>query len=281
MTRNPLLISLMLLLSACSGSNKSTGGTVAKAPEEFGLSLAALAERIETTETLIATCMATAGLEYVAMDFVSVKQAMDSDQSAKGLSSEDFVKQFGLGITTQFDKPIIAFRGGPQNNSYLDALTESDRVAFIRELWGESPEWNHARALEEEDFSETGGCTRSSAEQTYRASELNGTYVNPADKLVDQDPRMVAANSKWSECMRAEGFGYDNANAVDDDLVTRLQSIAQGQDPKTLSGTALDALKELQGEELAIAALVTSCSEKHVEPVQTKIEDELFGGPPT
>jgi hypothetical protein len=276
------------LMAACGGGGASTTSTPASAspgtasqsaPEEFGLSLAELAARIEETERLIAQCMTGAGFQYVALDFVSVKEAMGSDQTAPGVSDEDYIKQYGLGVTTQFDKPLITFGAGPENTAYVDGLPEPDQVAFRRSLWGEATGWNHARALEEEDFSETGGCTRSAAEQTYSSTELSGSYINPADILFEQDPRMIAAIKEWSDCMRADGYEYDHPDQVDDDLRERLDAITQGQDPKTITGPALDALHELQGEELTVAALLTTCEEDHIEPVQAQLESELYGAP--
>jgi hypothetical protein len=277
-----LTVAVAALTSACgsnSAASGSSGNPVNVAPAEFGLSQAQLDTRIEETEKLIASCMTAAGFSYVALDAVTVKKAMSSDQSAPGVSSEEYVKQFGLGITTQLDKPLITFGAGPENNATIAGLPVSDQVAYKRALWGEAVEWNHARALEQEDFSETGGCTRTAAEAKYSATELNGSYVNPGDKLIAQDPRMIEAMKKWADCMRADGYEYDNPDQVDDDLHQRLDAIVQGQDPKTLTGPALDALHALQGEELAIAAKLTTCEQDIIEPVQAKIEAELYGGP--
>ncbi len=263
-----------------SGAPSSEGASTSP-PEEFGLSLADLTVRIENTERLIAACMNDAGFVYVALDAATVRTAMNSDQTAAGLSPEEYTQRFGLGITTTFDKPLITFAAGPQNNATLDALAASDQVAFRRSLWGEMTEWNHARALEEEDFSETGGCTRAAAEQVYAPGELTGTYVNPADKLLAQDRRMIAATKSYAECMRAAGFEFDDPEQVSDDLKERLSAIAQGQDPRSLTGPALDALTALQSEELAIAPVHSDCEDENIAPVQEAIEAELYGGSPT
>lgn len=276
------LVALTLALTACGGSSSPPKAIVAaaNAPEEFGLPLAELAGRIEKTEQLIATCMTTAGFKYVANDFVTINGAMKSDQSAKGVSAEDYVKQFGLGITTQPDKPLVVFGAGPQNMAFLAGLPASDQVAFKRALWGEALDWNHARAVEQEDFSLTKGCTRAAADKLYSPAEVAGGYVNPADKRVAQDPRMIAALKKWSECMRAKGFNFDTPDQVEADLRERLAGITKGQDAKTLSGPALAALGQLQGEERAVATLLTSCEIKHVEPVQDKVEADILGAAP-
>lgn len=272
------------LLAACGGgadttTTSSPDSAANEAPEEFGLPLTELATRVERTEGLVAECMTASGFDYVALDFVSIKDAMGLDNSAPGVADEDYVAQFGLGITTQFDKPLVTFGAGPDNNAALDALPASDQVAYRRALWGATPEWNHARALEDEDFSQTGGCLRAAAEQTYTPTELTGAYVNPADVLLEQDPRMIAAITTWSGCMRADGYEYDHPDRVDEDLQARLDAITRGQGPTTVTGPALDALHELQGEELAIAALLTTCEEDHIEPVQAQLESELYGGP--
>jgi hypothetical protein len=276
-------LTTLAFLAACGSDTPASNGTrdsvADDAPEEFGMSLTDLAARIETTEGLIAQCMTQAGFEYIALDFVTVKAAMDSDQTAPGVPSDDYIKQFGLGITTQFDQPIITFGAGPENTAYLEQLPSSDQAAFKRALWGESPNWNHAHAVEAEDFSETGGCIRSAAEQTYSPDEVSGAYVNPADVLLEKDPRMIAAIKQWSDCMRGEGYQYDNPGQVEDDLRQRLDAILQGQEAAALTGPAIDALNELQGEELAIAAILTSCEEEHIEPVQAAIEAELYGAP--
>jgi hypothetical protein len=249
--------------------------------EEFGLSLEELTVRVESTEASIGSCMAEVGFEYVPLDFPTIKEAMDSSGSAPGLSDEEYVAQYGLGVTTQFDQPIVSFRAGPRNNATFDALGEADRVAYSRALWGDSPDWNLARAVEEEDFSRTGGCTRSAAEQTFTSEELTGAYVNPADVFIAQDPRMIAAVEAWAGCMADEGYDYENEDAVIDDLMERLDAIAAGQDPRTLTGPALDALTELQGEELAIAAVSVECEEAHIVDVEEQVEREVFGALPS
>ncbi len=259
----------------------SSDGSSKSPPEEFGLSLADLTVRIENTERSIAACMNDAGFVYVALDAATVRTAMNSDQTAAGLSPEEYTQRFGLGITTTFDKPLVTFAAGPHNNATIDALAASDQVAYRRSLWGEMTEWNHARALEEEDFSETGGCTRASAEQVYAPGELTGTYVNPADKLLAQDRRMIAATKQYAECMRAAGFEYDDPEHVSDDLTERLAAIVQGQDPRSLTGATLAALTALQSEELAIAPVHRECEDDNIAPVQEAIEAELYGGSPT
>lgn len=269
------------MLGSCGGSPQ--GGSVTATPaygsEEFGLTLEELTIKVEQTETAIGQCMSKAGFTYVPLDFVSVKAAMDSDQSKPGLSDEEYIAQYGLGVTTQFDKPIVNFGAGPLNQATLDAMADTDQVAYRRGLWGDQPDFNLVRSLEEEDFSQSDGCTRAAAEETFSSTELSGSYVNPADKLLESDKRMVDALAKWSDCLREAGFDYQHPDAIVTDLEERLAAVLEGQTPDALVGPAADALKELQGEELAIATADSTCFEDHVADVEEQIESEIYGGP--
>ena len=62
-----------------SSSEETDGNEASDAPAEFGLSFTELAARIEKTEGLIAECVTSAGFQYVAVDFESIKTAMNSD----------------------------------------------------------------------------------------------------------------------------------------------------------------------------------------------------------
>ncbi len=271
---------LAVSLGACGGSgpiSASSSGQPKVGSEEFGLTLEQLTVKVAQAEAAIGRCMSTAGFPYVPLDYATVKKAMDSDQSAAGLSGEQYLAQFGYGITTQLEKPIVAFGAGPQNRKTLAALSSTDRVAYIRALWGEEPEWTLVRAIEEEDFSRTRGCTHAAVAQTFSASELVGSYVNPADKLVAADKRMVDALKKWSDCMRKAGFSYENPDSIAGDLRDRLAAILQGQDLAALISTPPSGLKALQGEELAIARADAKCFEDNVDRVETKVEAEIYG----
>lgn len=274
-----LVLPVIGALGAACGSERGphAADSASGPPEEFGLSVAELDRRIESTEQLIATCMRDQGFAYVAIDAGTIKKAMGSDKSAPGMSAEEYLSRYGLGITTQSDKPLVVFGAGATNTAYLDGLPPADQVAFKRALWGESPDMNHARALEEEDFSTTGGCTRTAAESAYTTKELTGSYINPADRRIAQDPRMIRALTKWSDCMRSDAFEYATPDDVDADLAERLDAITNGQDPQTLTGSALDELHSLQDEERAVAAALTSCEERFLEPVQASIEAEVYG----
>jgi len=103
-----------LLLTACGGSSSSDSGSTDSGQtqdatsgasnqvglEEFGMTDEQLVTSIDGVESAIASCMADVGFEYIPIDSVTFRDAMDSLGDAPGLSDEEFVAQYGYGLTT-------------------------------------------------------------------------------------------------------------------------------------------------------------------------------------
>lgn len=271
----------LFLVTACGG--RSSGSGADEPPqygsEEFGLTNAELNSRIEAAEAKIATCMRNAGFDYVPVDAVTIRRAMDADKSKPGVTEEEYVEQYGFGITTVFEDPVASLGRGEQNIAVQAALAPGDQVAYDRALLGEPGSVGLARALEDEDLSGTGGCTRKAVKSLFAKDELNGSYVNPGDVLLEQDPRMIAAIEAWSSCMKDKGFDYGHPDDVTDELTERRDALLGGADPASLTGTAAAALAELQDEERAVAVVATACEEEEIASVQEEIESEIYGAP--
>jgi len=273
-------------LPASQGS--ATGQDSLPGTEEFGLSKEGLVTSIEAVESLIATCMNDAGFEYIAVDYATVRKGMVSDKSLPGLSEEKYIDQFGYGISTLYtglppqlaDAATPATIGlGEQNLQIFNSLSAADQVAYNRTLFGENTDATFAVTLEAEDFSQTGGCTRTAIEQVFNLEELSTTYYNPLDALVDQDPRMIAALAEFADCVRVAGFNYNHPFEIEVDLKKRLHAITGGAPVETLSAEAQAALTELQGEERAVAVVATECEARIIEPVAEQILRELYAAP--
>ncbi len=285
-------------LVACGGGSKSPapGGAVADQTrpatsasgqangyepptEEFGMTETQLVTSIERGETLIASCMAGAGFDYVPIDAVTFREAMNAYGTAPGISDQEFVAQYGYGITTL--PPTADFGVGEQNNAILTDLTPSDQVAYRRTLLGDDAEATYVFALENEDFTKVGGCTGSAIGELYSPEQLSDTYSNPIDKQIASDPRIVAAREKWSSCMRDAGFDYEHPDEIEDELREQLAAITEGADPASLTGSSKDALTELQGEERVKALADRDCEERFVDDVEIEVERNLFGRNPS
>ena len=287
-----LSIFLLIFLAACGGRRPSSNGPTTQGPipgkEEFGMNKEELYTAIENVEAEISKCMREAGFEYVAVDYNTVRRGMTADKSLPGMSEEQFVQEYGFGISTLYtglapqlsDLRTPAQLGlGEQNVQIYQSLSPEDQVAYSHTLFGEHPDATFAVALETEDFSRTGGCTRTAIEKFFTPEQLSSTYVNPFDVLVDQDPRMVEANAKFAECMKAAGFEYSHEREVEPDLRKRLDTIAGGASLEALSSEARAALQELQTYERAVAAATVNCEETYLDPVANQVEREYYAGP--
>jgi len=142
--------------------------------EEFGLSERELVEKIESVEALMAKCMREHGFQYIAADYKTVRKGMAADKTLPGLSEKGFIARHGYGISTFYTgKPPQLADGynpgkiglGEQNVRIYKNLSPADKVAYNRALLGEDTNPTFAVALEIENFSRTGGCTRTAIAQ--------------------------------------------------------------------------------------------------------------------
>jgi hypothetical protein len=283
----PLIIGGVLVLAACGGGSdeKDAGqtpqptsggdGTQQIGREEFGMTEEQLVTAIEAGESRIAECMADAGFEYIPIDSETFRDAMDAQGTVPGISDEEFVAQYGYGITTL--PPTHDFRLGDENKRIFDDLSSEDQVAYERELLGENTGSTFVTMLEGEDFLPAGGCTETAIGEVFTEEQLSPSFFNPFDALVEQDPRVIAANEDWSGCMGEAGYDYERPDDAEDELIERLDAITEGADPATVTGSAKDALTELQGEERAIAALDLDCQERFLVDVEQQVERDISG----
>ena len=283
----PLIIGGVLVLAACGGGSDekdagqtpqpTSGGNGSQeiGREEFGMTEEELVTAIEAGESRIAECMADAGFEYIPIDSETFRDAMDAQGTVPGLSDEEFVAQYGYGITTL--PPTSDFRFGEENRRIFDDLSSEDQVAYGRTLVGENTQATYMNMLEGEDFLPAGGCTETAIKQVYTEEQLSPSFFNPFDALVEQDPRMIAAQQAWSECMAEDGYDYEMQGDPEDEFVERLDDLAKGADPTTLTGSDADALAELQGEERAIAKVDFDCAAEHIDAVEQQVERDISG----
>jgi hypothetical protein len=268
------------------------GGAGAEPPaapgqEEFGLTERELVQHIEKVEALIARCMRAQGFQYVAVDSETVRRGMKADKTLPGLDEAEFVAKYGFGISTHYTgKPPQLADGyspgkiglGRRNVQIYQGLSPADQVAYSRALFGENSDATFAIALDAENFSRCGGCTREAVEQVFSAEHLKASYINPKDALVARDPRMRAALREYAAKMRQAGFDSQDPNTVEEEIRQRLDAITGGGTVplEQLSPEQLAALEELQDHERRLAVKNLELEVQLIEPVEERIEKELF-----
>jgi hypothetical protein len=282
------IIFLLVFLTACGGPRSTTSTGPIPGKEEYGMTMKELFTAIENVESEISKCMSAAGFEYVAADYNTVRRGMTSDKSLPGMTEGQFIDQYGYGISTLYtgQAPQLSelrtpaqLGLGEQNIQIFMNLSPADQVAYSHTLFGEHADATFAVALETEDFSRTGGCTRSAIEKFFTPEQMNATFLNPFDALVEKDPRMAAANTEYAGCLRAAGFEYKYERDIEPDLRQKLDTITGGQPLEALSSEARSALTDLQNYERSLASVATDCERKHLDPVADQVERELYAGP--
>jgi hypothetical protein len=272
---------VVLVVSACGAGSTETRTGKAALPgiKEFGLTEEQFAEHVEKSQALIAACMNEAGFEYIPVDVKTIEAAQARVRKEPGYTRRSYKEKWGLGVTTRFDSPVRDTGLGP-NLAIYNGLSESDRAAYSRTLWGDDPRADFVFALDEEDFSRTGGCTRKAVEQVFTPVQLRGAYVNPKDVLVDSDPRILEARENWSKCMEERGYEYEeDQDEIIEEYQERLDKLLDGDDPATLTGPAAEALRKVQEQEIAVSLADLECQIQHTDDIYRKVEMEVFGQP--
>jgi hypothetical protein len=279
----PTGLAFLLLLPSGAGAQAPAG----LGAEEFGMTQRQLVQAIEQVESLISKCMREQGFQYTAADYNTVRAGMKSDKSMPGLSEEEFISKFGFGVATMYTgQPPQLTTGysparvglGEQNVQIFRSLSAADQAAYNRALFGENPEATFAIAVETENLSQTGGCTRKAAEQVFKPEQLKASYYNPQNALINNDPRMKAALRKFASEMKRSGFDYNHPDDVEPDIRTRLAALTQGG---TLSVEKMAPehraeLKKLQDYERRVATKSFKLQEELLTPVEERIQQELF-----
>jgi hypothetical protein len=292
------LIGTLLVLAACGGSDESSSTTSASSAsgaakttagdgqpagtveDQLGFDQAGLIARQSRVEAAIGQCMSNEGFEYVPIDPLAQRAAL---VGSSRLSDEDFLQQFGYGISTLWG------RGNPQadpNQSIRASLGAADRRAYDRTLWGENKGASFSEAIENGHFDRLGGCTLEATEQVFGGAQvlikLQGK-LDVLDERILEDQRMVRAIESWSLCMADAGFRYEDPEEIDADLFKRMETIVGPLPGQFATGPPAGekaqpydrtALRDLQREEVAIARADFTCEEKRIAPVEEVVRPQ-------
>jgi hypothetical protein len=281
-----------LALAACGGEDSSGGGNASSAEraakqaekgpveDQLGFDTAGILARQSRVEAAISTCMKDQGFDYVPIDPLAQRAAV---LGTSRLSDDDFLQQFGYGISTLWGRGRVE---ADPNQRLRASLPPADRRAYDRALWGENAGATFTEAVDSGHFDRLGGCTKRATEAVFGGAQVLTQLQGRLDQLDErilEDQRMVRAIEAWAECMAKAGHRYEDPEAVDADLFRRMERIvgplpgqfatgpAPGEKPPPYDRSALAAL---QREEVAIARADAACEEKHIAPVEDQVRPQ-------
>lgn len=278
-------------LAACGGGG--SGGTTSSDPtaggsieDQLGFSRTAISTSQAQVENGIALCMKQQGFEYVPVDPVAAQAALTGKPN---ISDADYVKQFGYGISTLYDK---GSRQSDPNGPIRAGLDPAQRSAYDQTLSGGRPEQTFFLAVDTGDFTQLGGCTKQATEKAFGGSRLLTTLQAKLDELDEsilQDQRMARAQERWTACVRdALGVTFADSEAIEADITTHLTKVvgpsaatAQGAAGRATPSTTYNraALAAVQQLEVKSANADLACEVKHITPIERivrKQKEDVF-----
>lgn len=225
----PVLV--ISLVSACGGENGDLTAQQPKSLEErlFSGNEADFAKQ----QQLIRECMVGQGFEYTPADTRDAGGPPRPDPD-----SEDFVKEYGFGISTLFSSEIRFDPSDDPNSVYRNSLSDSQKKAYDLALYGQSfgdgtfsssgggavvaiPIGGGPGSEGGEDgpkLAAPAGCVGEALKATGVDTSLpdSGLFdeLNDLEDRIKADPKMVAAMKKWSACMADAGYQYRDRDAA-------------------------------------------------------------------
>ena len=297
-----LVVSAVSLSASCGKNSNSTATEAANVEAPLGLDDAGFALKQTRVEELVKACMKKAGFDYVPVDPNATKAAITG---TSGLTDSEYLRQFGYGISTVFERVMEASQSGTStdpNIKYRSTLGPAGQAAFDKALAGgsELTVSGAVNAAKGGDLGKLGGCIADGTTAVFGDANVISALakINELDSRAEADERLVKARLEWSKCMKEKGLDYPDPNSVDGIITDKLAAIVGPEAAKILGdggtfspqvfdatagiaagGAALPtydkvALAKLQTEEVATAQADLDCEEKHVVAIEDKVKAE-------
>jgi hypothetical protein len=305
------------VVGGCGSTKTSTTATTSASPisDLFG-NQDQQKERQRKVEAATAQCMKDKGWTYNPQD---VDQMFGSSDLNTPDGQAKFREKYGYGIANQPEPGV--FGGGRDfvdpNGDYVQKLTEKDRNQYYSDLEGFDVTSQQDQPTGPQTLADRKGCRadgeRAAGAQLYDDPKYQKVFQTLGTDY-ENDPRVGAAEAKWSTCMKDAGFTYSKPDKIYQELqdrMTVLQGGTPGQDGGFATATTAAAanssdtsassgavapagtiagqgegftpkepdpveLKKLQADELATAKADDVCTKKHLEKVRKQVEQDAY-----
>ncbi|SDC36300.1 hypothetical protein SAMN05216410_1725 [Sanguibacter gelidistatuariae] len=250
--------------------SKAMGGILGRPdPQEMRTRSAAL-------ENEIAACMTEQGFDYIPVDYSSLFDAVDEERFV-GQGTAEWAATNGYGIVlvnTQADGEPVPLHTDP-NTDYAASLSKAESAAYRAALYGES------KGLTEEEVESgessydpsTAGCSGIADEKVsgnesafFNGPEFTVLFraMNDIYADVKEDPRTMAADAAWADCMADEGYTDFPAPAEAADSLSSASNalFSDVGTPGDYVSPTREQLAEFREQEIALAFADFTCREQ-------------------
>lgn len=282
-------IALILLASACSDGNNETTADAASSPlaEFLGQgdfvsdpegAQARWAEEERERQEVIASCMQAQGFEYTPVDY---SQLNTFDQDIEDWGSDEWVAEWGFGITTQrFSQQQVGpnLKGWDDtrveaeaeefvdpNQDYIESLSQEEQEAYFEALHGDQSFFEglddpslsdeERDALFEDLAWEPQGCEGEAYSQDANFSFYQDfeDELQDMEKRFEADPRVAERRQDVTSCVGDKGLDYTDMESLYERFEDELQDMdpyANGDFAEPDFGISEEEMAQMSEEEL-------------------------------
>lgn len=282
-------IALTLLASACSDGNNETTADAASSPlaEFLGQgdfvsdpegAQARWAEEERERQEVIASCMQAQGFEYTPVDY---SQLNTFDQDIEDWGSDEWVAEWGFGITTQrFSQQQVGpnLKGWDDtrveaeaeefvdpNQDYIESLSQEEQEAYFEALHGDQSFFEglddpslsdeERDALFEDVAWEPQGCEGEAYSQDANFSFYQDfeDELQDMEKRFEADPRVAERRQDVTSCVGDKGLDYTDMESLYERFEDELQDMdpyANGDFAEPDFGISEEEMAQMSEEEL-------------------------------
>lgn len=236
-SRSPmgLLVLLVLVAVACGGKSATdeptrSPGVRSPLAELLGYSTdpadqAAEQQRFieqeRKVQQAVADCMKQEGFEYIAQDPAAFMGSSTFDEDI-AFDSKEWAEKYGFGMSTTFGSDGFAGPGTTPptdpNQAYVESLSEAERAAYHKALYGEVPAFDPTSASTTAMAAfEPSGCDGEARRATDTSQAFYSEFGDEMQEIyegIQNDPAIVAALGKWTSCMAEAGYEYDTPDQM-------------------------------------------------------------------
>lgn len=225
----------------------------------------------------ITTCMTSAGFDYATG---AIDESLRSGAFG-GDGSRSWASVHGLGITSSFLDALRADHGqvadaAAANLAIVSSLNAEQAAAYDVALVGELPSSTTTTEFEPQ------GCWAAAFADLVKQLGLINEFAPELDAMnsrLRSDPRVLAFDQTWSECMDAQGYRYARHQDLVDDLYARLLQVELLEvEGKTVSRSP-EVLDELLRSEQQVGLASFDCEQgfrSDLERLRYNYENEFL-----